>query len=174
MSDVFILLDPGGKVLSMNQAVTDLLDYREKDIVRRRSQIYYQEKYGYNFYLQMANIDGRPKSTVMSRKIPVGTWRGYWLQGGWKEISTSVAVSTLWNRNGSIAGYVVIARDITEQKQIESERERLINELQVALSNLKVLRGLLPICANCKKIRNDEGYWQDVTVLYSRAFRGGL
>ena len=73
-------------------------------------------------------------------------------------------MSTLWNRNNSIAGYVVIARDITKQKQIQAERENLIKELQDALSNIKVLRGLLPICANCKKVRDDKGYWQDVTV----------
>lgn len=43
--------------------------------------------------------------------------------------------------------------------QIEEERERLIHELQDALAQVKTLRGLLPICASCKKIRDDEGYW---------------
>lgn len=37
-------------------------------------------------------------------------------------------------------------------------------ELQGALATVKLLSGLLPICANCKKIRDDEGYWQDVAV----------
>ncbi|HLP15695.1 MAG TPA: response regulator, partial [Bacteroidota bacterium] len=40
--------------------------------------------------------------------------------------------------------------------------EELIVELQEALANVKTLNGLLPICATCKKIRNDEGYWQQV------------
>lgn len=44
------------------------------------------------------------------------------------------------------------------------ELRRLNAELQAALAQVKTLRGLLPICANCKKIRNDEGYWQDVAV----------
>jgi PAS domain S-box-containing protein len=52
--------------------------------------------------------------------------------------------------------------DITEQKQAEQERESLIVKLQEALTNIKVLRGLLPICASCKKIRNDQGYWQQI------------
>lgn len=52
--------------------------------------------------------------------------------------------------------------DITERKQAEEEREKLINELRDALNNIKTLRGLLPICAWCKKVRNDKGYWEQV------------
>ena len=37
-------------------------------------------------------------------------------------------------------------------------------ELEAALSQVKRLSGLLPICASCKKIRDDQGYWQDVAV----------
>ena len=48
-----------------------------------------------------------------------------------------------------------IFRDITERKKAEAEREK-------ALSEVKRLSGLLPICANCKKIRDDKGYWQVV------------
>jgi len=59
---------------------------------------------------------------------------------------------------------VVIVSDITERKQAEEERERLIAELQEALDNVKTLRGLIPIRANCKKIRDDEGYWHQVEV----------
>jgi hypothetical protein len=49
-------------------------------------------------------------------------------------------------------------------KGAEEEREGLIHNLQEALDNIKTLRGLIPICANCKKIRDDNGYWQQVEV----------
>lgn len=49
--------------------------------------------------------------------------------------------------------------DITDRRQAEEERERLIKELQEALSDIKTLSGLIPICAHCKKIRDDKGYW---------------
>jgi PAS domain S-box-containing protein len=52
--------------------------------------------------------------------------------------------------------------DITRRKQAEMERERLIAELQDALGKIKTLRGLLPICAWCKRIRDDHGYWNQV------------
>jgi len=45
----------------------------------------------------------------------------------------------------------------------ENVRERT-KELQAALDNVKTLRGLLPICASCKKIRNDNGYWSQIEV----------
>jgi len=50
-------------------------------------------------------------------------------------------------------------RDITERKMAEAERENLIRNLQQMLEEVKTLRGFLPICANCKNIRTDEGYW---------------
>jgi len=44
----------------------------------------------------------------------------------------------------------------------EEEREKLIKELQGALAKVKLLSGLLPICASCKKIRDDKGYWNQL------------
>jgi PAS domain S-box-containing protein len=53
-------------------------------------------------------------------------------------------------------------RDITQRKRIEEERRRLIYDIQDALTKIKRLRGLLPICASCKKIRDDKGYWNQL------------
>lgn len=52
--------------------------------------------------------------------------------------------------------------DITVHKSAAEERERLISRLQEALADVKRLSGLLPICASCKKIRNDKGYWENL------------
>lgn len=52
--------------------------------------------------------------------------------------------------------------DIGERKRAAAERERLIGELQEALSKVKLLSGFLPICASCKKIRDDKGYWNQI------------
>ncbi|HHE46774.1 MAG TPA: PAS domain S-box protein [Bacteroidetes bacterium] len=58
--------------------------------------------------------------------------------------------------------YFGVMIDITRRKQSEEEREKLISELQEALSKIKVLSGLVPICAHCKKIRDDKGYWNQL------------
>ena len=55
-----------------------------------------------------------------------------------------------------------MVRDVTDRKLAEEEREKLILELQEALDNIKTLKGLLPICAECKKIRDDKGYWSQI------------
>jgi PAS domain S-box-containing protein len=51
---------------------------------------------------------------------------------------------------------------IEERKKAEEEKEKLIIELKNALREVKTLGGLLPICASCKKIRDDKGYWNQL------------
>jgi hypothetical protein len=55
-------------------------------------------------------------------------------------------------------------QELAERKRAEEEREKLIVELQEALAKVKTLHGLIPICASCKKIRDDQGYWTQVEV----------
>jgi PAS domain S-box-containing protein len=57
---------------------------------------------------------------------------------------------------------VLVLRDITERKKAEQEREELINKLTDALAEVRAMSGLLPICAHCKKIRDDKGYWKQL------------
>jgi len=53
-------------------------------------------------------------------------------------------------------------RDITDRKQAEDEAQRLLMELQRTLDSVKTLHGLLPICAVCKSVRDDSGYWTQI------------
>jgi hypothetical protein len=74
---------------------------------------------------------------------------------------TSVAIR---DKQGDVVGYQGTIRDITAHVAADKERERLIDELQKAMARVKMLSGLLPICAWCKKIRDDEGYWQQMEI----------
>ncbi len=65
----------------------------------------------------------------------------------------------VFDQDGNIRYYRGIDRDITKRKKGEEKQEKLFNELQQALKDVKILSGLIPICANCKKIRDDRGYW---------------
>ncbi|MFH0975510.1 MAG: response regulator [Spirochaetota bacterium] len=57
-----------------------------------------------------------------------------------------------------------LEKEIKERKRAEEEKEKLIVELKEALSKIKTLTGMLPICANCKRIRNDKGVWEQVEI----------
>ena len=53
-------------------------------------------------------------------------------------------------------------RTLLRLKRALDERDRLIRELEEAVGKIRTLCGLLPICASCKRIRNDDGYWQRI------------
>ncbi len=56
----------------------------------------------------------------------------------------------------------ITIENVLARKQVEDERERLILELQEALAQVRSLEGILPICGNCKKVRNDQGAWSEI------------
>ena len=58
------------------------------------------------------------------------------------------------------------AEDALREK--EKEQQKLISELQEALAEIKTLKGFIPICATCKKIRDDEGYWNQLEAYISK------
>lgn len=64
--------------------------------------------------------------------------------------------------NGTLLGTGLVATDVTERKQAERERDALLANLQQALAQIKTLSGLIPICATCKRIRKDGGYWEQI------------
>jgi len=70
----------------------------------------------------------------------------------------------LWNAAPDSDKHVIYstARDITERKRVEEERDALVQELQAALAEVQTLREILPICSYCKNVRDDENYWQTV------------
>lgn len=58
-------------------------------------------------------------------------------------------------------------RNIERRRRAEAEKDALIGELNKALSEVKTLRGIVPICASCKKVRDDKGFWHQVEVYVS-------
>ena len=76
----------------------------------------------------------------------------------------------LWNAAPDTFGQTIysVARDITDRKRADEERDRLVQELRTALAEVKTLQAILPICSYCKKIRDDKNYWQSVEAYISR------
>lgn len=70
-----------------------------------------------------------------------------------------VSASNVTSLSGKTVGRMASFLDITHRKTMETDREQLIKKLQHALDTIKILKGIIPICASCKKIRDDKGYW---------------
>jgi PAS domain S-box-containing protein len=150
MPDLLFLIRPNGEIASINQSVAEALGFDEEDVIRRSVTDFVSGKAVQDLFRGKEGEHGlrHLEATLMGKdgaRIPAG-----------------VAISTLKEKDGSLAAYVFIVRDMTEQKKVETEQEALIEELQEALANVKTLKGLVPICSGCKKIRNDKGYWQQV------------
>jgi len=76
--------------------------------------------------------------------------------------SVVVFAVTLGLLTAIMATLFVLTKTISKRKRVEKEREQLIAELQDKVAKIKKLSGMLPICANCKKIRDDKGYWKQI------------
>ncbi len=78
------------------------------------------------------------------------------------KIYYEIISSSLRNARGEIVAGIEAVRDITERKTAEIENEALIAQLKEALEKINTLKGLIPMCAWCRKIRDDSGYWKHV------------
>lgn len=153
--DAIIGLSLEGLIVSWNTGAEAMFGHRFEDVIGRPS----------NLLLPAGNFDDMP--FILDRlKIgqPVKDFEAIRVTKDACEVHLAISVSPIKNSLGKIIGASMIARDINDRKRHEAERERLIGELQAALTQVKALHGLLPICACCKKIRDDHGYWTQVEV----------
>ncbi len=83
-----------------------------------------------------------------------------------------------WTEDGRPLKVYGTHTDVTLRKEAELENQRLLNELEKALKEVKVLNGLIPICSKCKKIRDDKGYWNHLESYFEEhsdaAFSHGM
>jgi len=87
-----------------------------------------------------------------------------------KDLGVQVPQQNVQNEIGALARAVGVFKDLAIQQEKDvaalekasAERELLVSELRETLAEIKVLRGILPICSFCKNIRNDEGYYEQI------------
>ena len=85
----------------------------------------------------------------------------FWHKNG-SRIRLRVTEVPVFDDNGKVEGIEGIVQDITQLKKAEAEREEIIQKLEKALLEVRTLSGLLPICARCKKIRDENGHWHQI------------
>jgi len=147
-----------GAVVSWNRAAEKIFGYGADEIIGRSVAILFpgdkrDELIGLMERLRRGEQAGLYTSTRVCKNGQI--------------IPVSTTVSPIRDADGGIVGASAITRDITQHIQAEEERMRLIEDLQDALKQVKTLSGLVPICASCKRIRDDKGYWQQVEIYIS-------
>lgn len=162
------VIDIDGVVMAWNRAAVKLTGVAAEDMVGKGNYEYALPFYATRrpilcdlvlernrqwepVYLHLEEKDGRLTSSESWH--PMLGENGTYLAG---------SAAPLFDAAGNLVGAVETVRDITAIKRNELERERLIEELQEALASVKTLKGLLPICASCKKVRDDAGYWNQI------------
>jgi DNA-binding response OmpR family regulator len=115
---------------------------------------------GMSLYEYCRTDDPEFRPIAAARRALAGESVSYDIEWGGRAFQSHV--EPFFGPQGQICGVVGIALDITERKAAEQEREQLIGQLQDALASIKTLRGLVPICAACKNIRDDSGYWNQL------------
>jgi PAS domain S-box-containing protein len=169
-SDAIIICDTNATVVQSNKAFPDMVGYDHDEIMGKHISEFtaflegnYTSKSGKQIVLNAEYVNyAASKPVELFEKGFVNTYEGYFLTRDNLIVPIEISMSVLKDKDDNMRGSVVICRDISQRKQTEEEREKLIIELKEALAQVKTLSGLLPICASCKKIRDDKGYWNHI------------
>jgi PAS domain S-box-containing protein len=153
-----IVIDGGGMVTFMNPEAEKLLGWTSEELIGRNLHALTHHHRPDGAPYPMGEC---PSSEVLRSGMRQDVERDMFLCRDGSFLPVSYVAAPI--REGDrVAAAVIAFQDITMRQLVEEERERLIEELKEALENVKTLKGLLPICASCKRIRDDSGYWNQI------------
>jgi len=152
------LLDGQGKVHEVNSAFAQMFGFSREEMAGR------------DVLEITVPDDGREEARAALESVMKG--KSVCMDAGrvrkdGQHIDVSIIAVPVDNGRGANMAYVLY-RDITQKKRGDKEKEELIQELQKALTDVKTLGGLLPICAWCKKIRDDQGYYHQIETFIAK------
>lgn len=151
--DAICITDLNNKFLYVNDAFIDMYGYSEEDLNGKHISL-----------IASPDVPEEFQKEIYKTTIEDGDWNGEVINRRKDESSFPVELwsSVVYDVDNKPVALVGVARDITDRKKFEEERENLIKDLKTAIAEVKTLGVLLPICSSCKKIRDDEGYWGEV------------
>jgi len=150
--DMIISVDNERRMVEFNPAAEKTFGYSKEKVLGEKVDILYADSKEGESVHKMVRKTGEFAGEITN------------IRKNGKVFRSLLSSTILKDTAGHVIGNMGISRDIEEKKHAEEEREKLINELQEALKEIKTLRGILPLCSFCKKIRDDKGYWEQVDV----------
>ena len=145
------ITDLDGYIVYSNKAVEAIYGFAINELVGKHvNELNAEPKFAQDVIIPAIKATGRWNGELMvlhkdGRELPI------WL-----------SASMVKGEKDQPVAMVGVIKDMTRRNEAQKERESLISELQAALSQIKTLSGLLPICAWCKKVHDDKGYWKKV------------
>lgn len=152
----FHSLDVSGTFIRMNNTELNWLGYTREELIGRLKLTDILTPEGREiFRRQFARIKvaGVVRDIELDYKRKNGTF-----------IPVLASATASFDEDGQFLMSRTIVYDLTYRKAAEEERERLIKDLRAAMNQVRILRGLLPICSYCKKIRNENDHWESIEV----------
>ncbi len=149
--DSIVVLDQNARVFDVNQRFADMLGYSKEEVCQ----------------LHVWDWDAHFTKEQISEMIDSVNDSGQHFETQHRRKDGSHIDVELSNNGAVYRGQKLIfciCRDISHRKKSEKEREELIQRLRDSLAEIRTLRGILPICSFCKKVRDDRGYWQQVDI----------
>ncbi len=153
--DIFLSVDVySTEILQCNNTFLQVMGYEEKKQVIGKS-IY--DFYHVNCHTMLREVFKEFSVTgdIRDKEVQVINSNG-------RVLDMSLNATAVRDRTGKILHSRSIWRDISRRKAMENELRMEKQRLEKALEEIKTLKGLLPICSSCKKIRDDQGYWKEI------------
>jgi PAS domain S-box-containing protein len=147
MRDAVIVLDARKRLVDLNRVALQFIGRTAREIIGQPAPRVLSD---WPELIQACQNIGLPDEAVITMS------RG--------RFTLDLSRSPLYDAQDRLTGCLIVLHDVTERNRAQEEREQLIGELQDALASIKRLKGLIPICASCKKVRDDEGYWHQVEI----------
>jgi PAS domain S-box-containing protein len=151
--------NPDGQIVSWNPGAERLFGYSAAEIIGQPSAVLFPPQRRDEMLEILAAIQ---QGEVVGERV---TER---LHKNGRLIPVAVTISPVKNLAGNVIGASSIARDISRERQIEAEREHFRQKLTAVSQELQTLSRLLPICPNCRQVREDQGYWREVEAFFTQ------
>ena len=149
-----VIFSPGFRIFNTNKAMCEMLGYTKQELSGRGLEdITYPEDRQKTIDLAGQMLRGERPLFQLEKRCVKKNGDAFW---------TSMTTTALRSKNGEVSYALCMVEDISNRKSVEQEREILIHELRVAMANIKTLKGLLPTCAWCKRVRDENGNWKKV------------
>jgi len=147
--DAMVLTDHDGRIVMVNSNSEKLFGYGREELLGKKVEVLIPPRFRARHRHDRTGYNDNPRVRLMGE----GGIKLFGRSKDGTEFPAEISLSPVQIDGKRMVWSAV--RDITE-------RERLVNELRVALDDLKLLRGLLSICSSCKRIRNEHGDWQQL------------